>query len=187
MTSNDDTPQVPEDPRIDFGRPAEGTSPYLTGIVHDFNGPVVVVSTRAPDYYRSPVGTEEHRAAYRQMHASAHGAGFADPEDPDLSYEMDNAAELAADRDEEPEPDEPEGDDPDDPEGDEPGEGDPGDPMPPMPGRDATDAEVATWEAWAQRQGQREWAADRAADADRLAEQARLEDADLAGPDRDIW
>jgi hypothetical protein len=47
----------------------------------------------APDYYRSLPGSEEHRAAYRAMHAEFGGAGFANA-DPDLSYEIDNAAEL---------------------------------------------------------------------------------------------
>src|SRR5215470_16289363 len=36
-------------------------------------------------------------AAYRHMHAEAGGAGFADP-DPGLSYEIDNADELARER-----------------------------------------------------------------------------------------
>ena len=176
--ASDDTPQ---DVRIDvdFGEPRPGRSAYLADLVHDADGPVVIASTR-PDYYRSTVGSDEHRAAYHQMHADAHGAGFADPEDADVSYEIDNAAELAADRYEEPEPDEPEAEIT--------AGGGPDDPMPPMPGRGAADAEVATWEAWAQRQGQREWDADRAADARELDEQARGEDADLFGDDDlDIW
>ena len=51
----------------------------------------------APDYYRSAPGSAEHRAAYRDMFAAAGGTGFADP-DADLSYEIDNADELAAER-----------------------------------------------------------------------------------------
>jgi hypothetical protein len=49
------------------------------------------------DYYRSPPGSAGHRAAYGQMHAAADGIGFADA-DPDVSYEIDNDGELAAER-----------------------------------------------------------------------------------------
>jgi hypothetical protein len=51
----------------------------------------------APDYYRSLPGSAEHRAAYAEMFAAADGIGFADP-DADLSYEIDNTGELAAER-----------------------------------------------------------------------------------------
>lgn len=50
-----------------------------------------------PEYYRSAPGSAEHREAYRQMFADAAGAGFASA-DPDESYEVDNAYELAAER-----------------------------------------------------------------------------------------
>lgn len=51
----------------------------------------------APDYYRRAPGSAEHREAYRQRFAAADGTSFAHP-DPDLSYEIDNADELAAER-----------------------------------------------------------------------------------------
>jgi hypothetical protein len=50
-----------------------------------------------PDYYRSVPGSAEHHEAYRQIFTAADGIGFAHP-DPDLSYEIDNADELARER-----------------------------------------------------------------------------------------
>jgi hypothetical protein len=50
-----------------------------------------------PDYYRSAPGSAEHRDAYRHLFAAADGIGFSHP-DPGLSYEIDNADELARER-----------------------------------------------------------------------------------------
>ena len=54
----------------------------------------------APDYYRSAPGSAERQEACRQMFADADGTGFAHP-DRGLSYEIDNADELARERYEE--------------------------------------------------------------------------------------
>lgn len=47
------------------------------------------------DYYRYPVGSPEHDAAYEKYFIAMGGIGFAIPGDPKASYEVDNAAELA--------------------------------------------------------------------------------------------
>jgi hypothetical protein len=49
-------------------------------------------------YYEYPTGSAEHRAAYAEAFAELEGIGFAVPDDPGLSYEIDNAYELAAER-----------------------------------------------------------------------------------------
>ncbi len=51
-----------------------------------------------PDYRRSPAGSDEHRAAYAEGFTANGGAGYAAPGDVDLSYEIDNTYELAAER-----------------------------------------------------------------------------------------
>jgi hypothetical protein len=58
---------------------------------------VSVIHTATPDHYRSAPGSTGHRTAYRDMFAVASGTGFAHP-DADLSHEIDNAEELAAER-----------------------------------------------------------------------------------------
>jgi hypothetical protein len=62
-----------------------------------FPDPAPGSTAAAPDYYLSAPGSVEHRTAYREMFAAADGSGFAHP-DADLSYEIDNAQELAAER-----------------------------------------------------------------------------------------
>lgn len=47
-------------------------------------------------YYRAPVGSPEHYTAYEKEFAADDGIGFVFPDDPRASYEVDNAAELAA-------------------------------------------------------------------------------------------
>lgn len=49
------------------------------------------------DYYRYPVGTPEHYAAYEQEFWAYYGLGYPFPDDPRASYEVDNAYELAYD------------------------------------------------------------------------------------------
>jgi hypothetical protein len=49
-------------------------------------------------YYEQPAGSPAHRAAYEAYLTAHAGIGFPDPDDVDLSYEIDNAYELAADR-----------------------------------------------------------------------------------------
>jgi hypothetical protein len=51
------------------------------------------------DYYRYPVGSPEHYAAYEKWFIATGGVGAAIPgDDPQASYEIDNAYELAAER-----------------------------------------------------------------------------------------
>jgi hypothetical protein len=85
---------------------ARGRGPEFQGAERDaeidrlaelFPDPEAQGAAAVPDYYRSPPGGAEHQDAYRQMFAAADGTGFAHP-DPDLSYEIDNADELAAER-----------------------------------------------------------------------------------------
>jgi hypothetical protein len=63
------------------------------------------------NYYEQPVGSPAHRAAYEAYFTAHGGIGFADPDDVDLSYKVNNAYELAAERYQESmEPEEPEPD-----------------------------------------------------------------------------
>lgn len=50
------------------------------------------------DYFRYPVGSPEHYAAYEKHFTALGGIGFAVPGDPEASYEVDNACELAYER-----------------------------------------------------------------------------------------
>jgi hypothetical protein len=94
--------------RREAARPAAGGSTELADTELDAEidrlaemfpdpSPVKQGAAAAPDYYRSAPGRAEHRTAYRDMFAAASGTGFAHP-DADLSYEIDNAEELAAER-----------------------------------------------------------------------------------------
>ena len=47
------------------------------------------------DYYRYPVGSPGHYAAYERYFHSTDGIGFVFPGDPESSYEVDFAGELA--------------------------------------------------------------------------------------------
>ncbi len=49
-------------------------------------------------YHEYPAWSEEHRAAYAEAFAAAGGTGFPVEDDVGLSYEIDNAYELAAER-----------------------------------------------------------------------------------------
>jgi hypothetical protein len=49
-------------------------------------------------YYRSLPGSPEHRAAYMEEFEATAGVGAAVPDDPELSYYVDNAWELEYDR-----------------------------------------------------------------------------------------
>jgi hypothetical protein len=50
------------------------------------------------DYFRYPVGSPEHYAAYERYFRSMDGIGFVFPGDPESSYEVDFAVELANER-----------------------------------------------------------------------------------------
>jgi hypothetical protein len=49
-------------------------------------------------YYRSPVGSREHYAAYEKEFNARRGGGYAFPDDVRASYQADNAYELARER-----------------------------------------------------------------------------------------
>jgi hypothetical protein len=49
-------------------------------------------------YYTAAPGSAEHYAAYEKEFTATEGAGFAFPDDPHASYEVDNAHELAHER-----------------------------------------------------------------------------------------
>lgn len=51
-----------------------------------------------PAYYTAPAGSPEHYAAYEKEFEANHGLGFVFEDDPEASYEVDNAAELAYER-----------------------------------------------------------------------------------------
>ena len=53
------------------------------------------------DYYRYPVGSRQHYAAYEKYFIATDGIGAAVPGDPEASYEVDNAYELAYERENE--------------------------------------------------------------------------------------
>jgi len=59
---------------------------------------MVPVSRMDGRYYELPAGSAGHRAAYGEAFAGSGGIGFPDPGDAGLSYEIDNAYELAAER-----------------------------------------------------------------------------------------
>jgi hypothetical protein len=46
-------------------------------------------------YYETPAGSPEHYAAYEREFNATPGALYAFPDDPQASYEVDNAYELA--------------------------------------------------------------------------------------------
>ncbi len=48
-------------------------------------------------YYEAPTGSPERYAAYEKEFATWNGLGFPVPGDPEVSYEIDNAWELAYD------------------------------------------------------------------------------------------
>jgi hypothetical protein len=50
------------------------------------------------DYFRYPIGSPEHFAAYERYFNSLGGIGFAFPDDLEASYEADFACELASER-----------------------------------------------------------------------------------------
>jgi hypothetical protein len=50
------------------------------------------------DYYRYPAGSPEHYAAYEKNFIATGGIGAVVPGDPQASYEVENAYELAAAR-----------------------------------------------------------------------------------------
>lgn len=49
------------------------------------------------DYYRYPVGSPEHYAAYEKYFIAMGGIGFAIPGDPEASYEADKGSEQDID------------------------------------------------------------------------------------------
>jgi hypothetical protein len=62
------------------------------------------------DYYRYPIGTPEHYAAYAKEFEANYGIGYPVPGSPRASYEADFAYELAFDADQYGGPEEPEAD-----------------------------------------------------------------------------
>jgi hypothetical protein len=75
-------------------RPDPGAGPGTEGRSGRAGGRAVMDSR----YYEFPTGSAEHRAAYAEAFAESERIGFAVPDDVDLSYEADNAYELAAER-----------------------------------------------------------------------------------------
>jgi hypothetical protein len=48
------------------------------------------------DYYTQPVGSDQHRDAYSDLHAEAAEVGCEVHPDADVAYDLENSAELAA-------------------------------------------------------------------------------------------